>query len=154
MARGLQPGGLWPASTPPERFHFTPICLGPSNYSEAQVKILFPPPPGTCHLSIQSFLCISKPGSVQGTRDANRRTPPRMRREGRSGTDWWTNICSEFPGGLVIKDPALSPLWLGFDPWPGNFHMPGTLSKTKPNKTYMLWIPMKDVKSSEVTTMS
>ena len=21
-----------------------------------------------------------------------------------------------------VKDPALSPLWCGFDPWPGNFH--------------------------------
>ena len=23
-----------------------------------------------------------------------------------------------------VKDPALSPLCHGFDPWPGNFHMP------------------------------
>ena len=29
----------------------------------------------------------------------------------------------EFPGGLVVKDLVLSPLWLGFDPCPGNFHM-------------------------------
>ena len=27
----------------------------------------------------------------------------------------------EFPGGLVVKDSALSLLWLGFDPWPGTF---------------------------------
>ena len=27
-----------------------------------------------------------------------------------------------FPGGLVVKDLAWSLLWLGFDPWPGNFH--------------------------------
>ena len=27
----------------------------------------------------------------------------------------------EFPGGLVVKDLVLSVLWLGFDPWPGNF---------------------------------
>lgn len=26
----------------------------------------------------------------------------------------------EFPGGLAIKDLALSPLWRGFNPWPGN----------------------------------
>ena len=30
----------------------------------------------------------------------------------------------EFPGGLVVKDLALSLLWLGFHPWPRNFHMP------------------------------
>ena len=35
----------------------------------------------------------------------------------------------EFPGGLVVKDLALSLLWLrsllwsDFDPWPGDFHM-------------------------------
>ena len=29
----------------------------------------------------------------------------------------------EFSGGLVVKDPAWSLLWLGFNPWPGNFHM-------------------------------
>ena len=29
----------------------------------------------------------------------------------------------EFPDGLVVKDPALSLLWLGFNPWPGSFHM-------------------------------
>ena len=23
-----------------------------------------------------------------------------------------------------LKDPALPQLWLGFNPWPGNFHMP------------------------------
>ena len=23
-----------------------------------------------------------------------------------------------------VKDPALLLLWHGFDPWPGNFHMP------------------------------
>ena len=28
----------------------------------------------------------------------------------------------EFPGGLAVKDPPLS-LWLGFNPWPGNFCM-------------------------------
>ena len=29
----------------------------------------------------------------------------------------------EFPGGLVVKDSALSLLWLGFDLWPRNFGM-------------------------------
>ena len=29
----------------------------------------------------------------------------------------------EFPGGLVVKDSALSLLWLGFNLWPGNFCM-------------------------------
>ena len=29
----------------------------------------------------------------------------------------------EFPGGLGVKDLALSLLWLGFDPWPENFCM-------------------------------
>lgn len=29
----------------------------------------------------------------------------------------------EFPGSLAVKDLALSLLWFGFDPWPGNFHM-------------------------------
>ena len=32
----------------------------------------------------------------------------------------------EFPGGLAIKDLALSLLWLRCDPWPRNFHMPQT----------------------------
>ena len=34
-----------------------------------------------------------------------------------SGTD------KEFTGCLVVKDPVLSLLWPGFDPWPGNFCM-------------------------------
>ena len=29
----------------------------------------------------------------------------------------------EFPGGLSIKDPVLSLLWHGLDPWPRNFCM-------------------------------
>ena len=29
----------------------------------------------------------------------------------------------EFPGGLAVKDLALSLLWCGFAPWPGSFHM-------------------------------
>ena len=30
----------------------------------------------------------------------------------------------EFPGGLALEDSALSLLWLGLDPWLGNFLMP------------------------------
>ena len=39
----------------------------------------------------------------------------------------------EFPGGLVVKDPALSLLWRRFDPWPGNFHMLQLQPKPKMN---------------------
>ena len=28
---------------------------------------------------------------------------------------------TEFPGGPSVKDLVLSLLWLGFNPWPGNF---------------------------------
>ena len=34
----------------------------------------------------------------------------------------------EFPGRLAVKDPA-SLLWLGFNPWPGNFHIPAVWPK-------------------------
>ena len=46
----------------------------------------------------------------------------------------------EFPGGRVVKDPALSLLWLGsllwcrFNPWPGNFHVPQVPQKRKKKK--------------------
>ena len=30
----------------------------------------------------------------------------------------------EIPGGLVVQDLELSPLWLRFNPWPRNFCMP------------------------------
>ena len=32
-----------------------------------------------------------------------------------------------------VKDPALSLQWLGFDPCPGNFHMPWVEPKKKQN---------------------
>ena len=35
----------------------------------------------------------------------------------------------EFPGGLAVKDPALSQLWLGFDPWLGTFRGSGQKKK-------------------------
>lgn len=30
----------------------------------------------------------------------------------------------KFPGDLMVKDLTLSLLWLGLDPWNGNFLMP------------------------------
>lgn len=30
----------------------------------------------------------------------------------------------EFPGGLLMRDPAFSLLWHEFNPWPGDFCMP------------------------------
>ena len=39
-----------------------------------------------------------------------------------------------FPGGnipLVVKDSALSLVWLRFDPWPGNVCMPLAQPKNK-----------------------
>ena len=41
----------------------------------------------------------------------------------------------EFPGGLVVKDSVLSLLWLGLDPWPGNFCMLQVQLKKKNKKT-------------------
>ena len=40
-------------------------------------------------------------------------------------------MVQEFPGGLVIKDSVLSLLWLSFDSWPRNFHMPWAQPKKK-----------------------
>lgn len=38
----------------------------------------------------------------------------------------------ELPGGLVVKELALSPLWLRLNPWPRNFlHAKGTDEKKK-----------------------
>ena len=33
-----------------------------------------------------------------------------------------------------VKDLAMPQLWLGFVPWPGNFHMPWVLPKKKKKK--------------------
>ena len=43
----------------------------------------------------------------------------------------------EFPGGLLVKDPALSLLWLGFDPWPGNFCMLQAWPKNTSKKCFI-----------------
>ena len=40
----------------------------------------------------------------------------------------------EFPDGLVVKESVLSWLWLGFDPWLGNFLMLWVRSKKKKEK--------------------
>ena len=40
----------------------------------------------------------------------------------------------EFPGGLLVKDLALSLLWRRFNPWPRNFCMPLAWPKKKKKK--------------------
>ena len=40
----------------------------------------------------------------------------------------------EFPGDLAVMDPALSLLWLGFNPWPRNFHLGQVQQKKKKKK--------------------
>ena len=63
----------------------------------------------------------------------------------------------EFPGGLAVKDLALSLLWLGFSLWPGNFGRLQAQPKKK-KKTRMLstrslfWLPCS-VWSSRAQTM-
>ena len=43
---------------------------------------------------------------------------------------------SEFPHGLVVKDSALLPLWLGFDTWPRELlHAMGMAEKNKELKS-------------------
>ena len=38
----------------------------------------------------------------------------------------------EFPGGLAVKDMALSVPWLWFNPWPGEFpHAVGVAKKNQ-----------------------
>ena len=40
----------------------------------------------------------------------------------------------EFPGGVAVKDVALSLLWLGFDSWPQE--LPHTSSEAKKEKDF------------------
>ena len=47
----------------------------------------------------------------------------------------------EFPGALLVKDPALSLLWLS--PWLGNFYMPQVPSKKKKKKVMKLGTEME-----------
>ena len=35
---------------------------------------------------------------------------------------------------LAVKDSALSLMWLGLSPWPGNFHIPWAQPKKKKKK--------------------
>ena len=44
------------------------------------------------------------------------------------------NEVREFPGGLSVKDSALSLMWLQFSPWPRNFHMPWHHQREKKKK--------------------
>ena len=47
---------------------------------------------------------------------------------------------SEFPGGLVVKDPVSSVLWLGFYPWLREFpHVSGTAKKKKREREPRDW---------------
>ena len=39
------------------------------------------------------------------------------------GGKCYKNYKTGFPDGLVVKDPMLSLLWCGFDPWLGNLHI-------------------------------
>ena len=41
---------------------------------------------------------------------------------------------SKFPGGVVVKDMALSLVWHRFDPWPGTFACCGHSKKKKKRK--------------------
>ena len=43
-----------------------------------------------------------------------------------------------------VKDPALSPLWLGCDSWPGSFHVPQAGPKKKIQKNKHKKIKIKD----------
>ena len=62
---------------------------------------------------------------------------------------WWSN--DRYRSSLVVKDSALSLLWLKFDPGPGNFSMPWAwpktcqvyvwLLKTLPSSLYILFCP-------------
>ena len=91
------PGCLYCASTP--IYHFCiAFCLIPT----------FCPPPECClNTTKATQLSVSRKMKHQQT---NKNT---MRSD-----------ILEFPGGRVVKDPALSLLWHSFDPWPGTFPVP------------------------------
>ena len=46
----------------------------------------------------------------------------------------------EFPGGLGLKDPALSLPWYGFNPWPGELPRAVGADKKKKKKKKRLYI--------------
>ena len=46
-----------------------------------------------------------------------------------------------------VKDLVLSLLWLGFDPWPGNFHMPQPVNNNN-NKNLKIELPYHVIQQS------
>ena len=50
---------------------------------------------------------------------------------------FYLKVSREFPGSLAIKAMILSFLWLGFDAWPGNFHMTWAWPKKKKKKIHL-----------------
>ena len=46
----------------------------------------------------------------------------------------------EFPGGLGLKDPALSLPWYGFNPWPGELPRAVGADKKKKKKKKTIYI--------------
>ena len=62
----------------------------------------------------------------------------------------WKTHLSEFPCGQWVNDPVLLLqwlgllLWLGFDPWPRNFHIPWAWpKKEKENSSFLLGFLVK-----------
>ena len=61
----------------------------------------------------------------------------------------------EFSGGLVVKDLAMSPLWLQFDPWPWNFLCCRCgKKKRKKEVPYDPAIPLKGTYPKEIKALS
>ena len=85
---------------------------------------------------ITSFPCLTILGlySTIITNDNNFQTSLRLIRE-----KAFSFICDDclkinvlgFPSGLVVKDSALSLLWLGFDPWPRELPHAADVTKKK-----------------------
>ena len=46
----------------------------------------------------------------------------------------------EFLGSLAVENPVLSLLWLGFNPWPGNFYNEFYIEHFFVNKNYEVQI--------------
>ena len=55
----------------------------------------------------------------------------------------------EFPGGLVVKDPALLVLWLRSNPRPWKFRMQGPKKKSKKRKRALIEKQLKTVLSKK-----
>ena len=54
-----------------------------------------------------------------------------------------------------VQDPALPQLWLGFDPWPRNFHMPWVqlITKNNNNKKTRCGVPVVAQQSTNPTSI-